>query len=90
MKGMTFRSLRKYVSKIDRISICKIETSKYENFICIDDVPKKYDRYYVVGIGMIESEFYKNDTPIYAAAGPAEKRVFLPCIEVAIARKPKE
>lgn len=90
MEKLTFRRLRKYISKIDRLSICRLETSKYENFICIDDVPKKYDRYYVIGIGMIESEFYKNNTPIYTTTGAAENRVFLPCIEVVISRKPKE
>ena len=87
MKPLTFRRLRKhYLSTIDRLSICNRETLKYENFIHIADVPKKYDRYYVVGIGMIESEFYKNGTPIYSATGELKDIILLPCIEIVISR----
>lgn len=84
MKRMKFKSLREKLSLIDRISICDKETMSYKNFITIKDVPKEYDRLYVYGIGMIESEFYKNGTPIYSAEGTAENRVFLPCIEVIV------
>lgn len=88
MKRIKFKRLRAKLSLIDRISICDKETMSYKNFITIKDVPKEYNRLYVYGIGMIESEFYKNGTPIYATTGTAENRVFLPCIEVVVeARK---
>lgn len=90
MKQLTFYRLRKYLSKLDRLSICKRETLSYKNFVCVDDVPKKYDRYYVIGIGRIESEFYITDTPLCTAQGENEKRVLLPCIEIVVSRKPKE
>ena len=89
MEQLTFCRLRKYISRIDRLSICNARTSRYENFICIEDVPKKYDRYYVTGIGLIESEFYKNDTPLYAATGELKDRVLLPCLEIRLSRNKK-
>lgn len=87
MKRMRFKRLRERLSIIDRLSICDKETMSYKNFITIKDVPKEYDRLYVYGIGMIESEFYKNGTPIYSVEGTAEDRVFLPCIEVVIVKR---
>lgn len=84
MKKLKFKRLREKLSLIDRISICDKERMSYKNFITIKDVPKEYDRLNVCGIGMIESEFYKNGTPIYSAEGTAENRVFLPCIEVVV------
>ena len=86
MEQLTFCRLRKCLSKIDRLSICNTQTLRYENFICIEDVPKKYDQYYVHGIGLIASEFYKNDTPLYAATGEPKDRVMLPCLEIRLSR----
>ena len=54
---MKFKEIKKYISAIDRVSICMYETLRYENYRFIRRVPDKYDEYYVYGIGLIESEF---------------------------------
>ena len=55
--GITFGTIRKFCSHIDRISICMKETLQYENFTFIKEVPQTYDKYFLYGFGMIESEF---------------------------------
>ena len=57
---LKLKDLRNYVSRIDRISICQKETLSYENFSCMQEVPAKYDEYYVYGIGAIDSEAFEN------------------------------
>lgn len=49
--AFTFKNIRKYVSKIDAISICMKETLNYEIFDNISFVPEKYDDYYLIGFG---------------------------------------
>ncbi len=88
-KDITFGELRSYLSVIDRLSICILETMCYENFILLQDVPESYDRYYVYGIGMIDSEFYKIGKGEYAASGERKDLVFAKCMEVMLATEPK-
>lgn len=90
MEEIKFRILRKYISQIDRLSICRKETLKYENYISIKDVPDTYDDLFVCGIGMIESEFYEVHEHIYAATGNRNNLVILPCIEVMLSTQPKK
>lgn len=52
-----FKELRSYISRIDRVSICRKESLCYENFRFITEVPTEYDEWYVHGIGMTDSEF---------------------------------
>lgn len=59
-RDLTFGELRWYISRIDRLSICMLEDLSYHNYICMSHVPENYDKYYVYGIGMIDSEFYKD------------------------------
>lgn len=57
-KAITFGDIRNYCSRIDKVStICMKETLTYQNYHFIEDVPHDYDRYYLFGFGMIESEF---------------------------------
>lgn len=88
-EGLTFRNLRNYLSFMDRLSICMLETLNYENYMCIEDVPHTYDDYYVYGIGMIDSEFYKINKYEYAASGDRKDLTLATCIEVMLAREPK-
>lgn len=90
MEGITFRTLRKYISRIDRLSICMKETLEYANYIFLKDVPDIYDDLYVYGIGMIESEFYEVQEHIYAATGDRDNMMILPCIEVMLSKEPKK
>lgn len=59
MFNIKFKDFKPFVARLERLSICMKETMQYENFICLKDVPEKYDEYYVYGIGSIESEFYQ-------------------------------
>ena len=86
---ITFRELRNYLSRIDRLSICMLETLSYNNYIWLKDVPYSYDDYYVYGIGMIESEFYKINEHEYAASGERKDLTLINCIEVMLSEKPK-
>lgn len=76
MERMTFKVLKKYISRIDRLSICDKDTLIYNNFNCIADVPDIYDDMYVYGIGMVDSEFPKTEEN--------DKMFILPCIEIMV------
>lgn len=76
MKGLTFGDVRALCSRIDRVSICRQEDLRYENFRRISEVPHAYDGYHLIGFGMIESEF--------EAEG---KAVLLPCLEFRLSKK---
>lgn len=86
---ITFRELRNYLSVLERLSICILETSDYNNYICLEDVPHFYDDYYVYGVGMIESEFYKINKCEYAASGDRKDLALVNCIEVMLSQEPK-
>ena len=58
---MKFKEFRKYISKIDRVSICNNDTLAYRNYQFIEDVPDDYDEMYFYGVGMIKSEFIDLD-----------------------------
>lgn len=87
--NITFGTLRKYLSIIDRLSICMLETSQYKNFIYKTDIPDCYDNLYVYGIGMIESEFYKDGKYIYTVTGDRENLTFASCIEIVLSKNPR-
>ena len=40
--SITFGEIRKSCFRIDRISVCVMETLAYQNFISIQDVPHTY------------------------------------------------
>ncbi len=56
-QDIKFKDIKKYCSRIDRISICSYETMGYENYDRISMVPKKYDDKFLYGFGLVESEF---------------------------------
>ena len=58
--SLTFGEIRYYCSLTDKISIC-MEDLTYQNFSCIDEVPHSFDHLYLIGFGMIDSEFGKTD-----------------------------
>ena len=87
-----FKELRSYISRIDRVSICRKESLCYENFRFITEVPTEYDEWYVYGIGMIDSEF-----PVEAWMPESELEgrrmgngLFMAkCIEIMVAEQPR-
>jgi len=87
--AFTFKELRKYLSLIDRLSICDKETLNYKNYLYLEEVPESYDDMYVYGIGMIQSEFYKSAPHIYKTEGTRDELVLEYCIEVMLSKKPK-
>lgn len=90
---LKFKDLRKFISVIDRVSICMRETLMYDNYTFIQDVPDKYDEYYVYGIGRILSEF-KIDEALGkkdVVGNEINEKYFLgECIEIMLAEKPRE
>lgn len=55
--AIKFGELRKYLSRVVRLSIC-FQDGHYDNYVMISDIPEgKYDNLYVYGIGMVDVEF---------------------------------
>ena len=93
MNNLTFKELRKYISKINRISICKKEDLSYDNYRFMKDVPVSYDDYYVYGIGMIESEFpsaWIYNPGEFRNKEPGKETVMASCLEIMVSETPKE
>lgn len=94
---MKFGEFRKYVSRIDRVSICMKETLSYENFQFIEMVPDTYDAYYLYGVGLAQSEFPLSEVPeLLVEMGknlsPEEKKekiVYADCMEIMLSKVPK-
>lgn len=78
--GITFGELRKYISQICKLSICKYETQEYQNYICIKDVPEKYNALYVYGVDVIDSEFDLKENSGFA---------FMTCMEIVLSEEPR-
>lgn len=69
--AIKFKELRKYISRVVRLSIC-FEDGHYDNYHLISDIPEgKYDDLYLYGIGMIDVEFLMD---VYAP--PTESDTF--------------
>ena len=97
-KTMKFGEFRKYISKIDRVSICNKKTLSYENYMLISEVPDSYDDMYLYGIGRTDSEFRADQAPEVAVKlgvdlgseeGKAEM-IYAPCIEIMLSDEPRE
>lgn len=55
--AIKFKELRKYLSRVVRLSIC-FKDGHYDNYHLISDIPEgKYDDLYLYGIGMVDVEF---------------------------------
>lgn len=77
-EGIPFGAIRKYCSRIDRVSICMQETLCYENYENIEQVPTEYDELYLYGFGTIGSEF------------PDGHRLsWRKCIEIRLSKEPR-
>lgn len=90
---LKFKELKKYISTLDRLSICMRETLNYENYHYMRDVPDKYDEYYVYGIGRIKSEFKieKELNKSDVRGNKINDKYFLgECLEVMLAQKPRD
>lgn len=79
-----FKVLRKYLSCTDKLSICIKESMDYKNFVSIKDVPDSYNDLYIYGIGMIESEFYRDGEYGYTAVGDNSNLTLESCIEIVL------
>ena len=66
--NLKFKELKKYISVLDRVSICMRGTLRYENYRFLRDVPNKYDELYIYGIGMIDSEFDIENPETYSGS----------------------
>lgn len=77
-EDIRFGEIRKYCSRIDRVSICMKETLCYKNYEYIRQVPDTYDELYLYGFGIIRSEF------------PDKNRIRLRgCVEFMLSKTPR-
>ncbi len=77
--NLKFKDIKKYISLIDRLSICNKETLQYQNYKCMAEVPDIYDEMYLYGIGNIKSEFEEDGNEIWAH-----------CLEIMLSESPRE
>ena len=91
---MKFTEIRKYISNIDRVSICDKDTLSYENYQFISEVPESYDEMYLYGIGRIESEFPANkaiDAAVKQGVDPtSDEIIYAQCIEIMLSKEPRD
>lgn len=87
MNPVTFGVIRRYCSRINRVSICRKETLEYQNFRFIGQVPHSFDPLYLYGVGAIESEFFGEGGLTDPSAGELN---FLPCMEFMLSETPRE
>ncbi len=87
MRPITFGVIRRYCSRINRVSICMKETLEYRNFRFIEQVPHTFDPLYLYGIGPVCSEFYGEEGLAEPSAGSLN---FLPCMEFMLSETPRE
>ncbi|MGN0522863.1 MAG: hypothetical protein ACI4IG_01150 [Eubacterium sp.] len=73
---MRFKELRSVLSRSDRLSVCDKNTLSYENFDTVSAVSAYYDEMLVCGIGLINSEFSKENK--------SKDITLLPCIEIVV------
>ena len=93
---INFKDIRPYISKIDRVSICNKDTLRYENFMFIDQVPVKYNNYYLYGIGRKQCEFPASQAPDAVVwiekmglEKPADDElIYAECIEIMVSEEP--
>lgn len=91
MMNLKFREARKYISVINKVSICMVEDGSPTNYGAIGKVPEDFDDMYVYGFGMIDSEFTKDQlNPIEEKELGDNRFMFCKCIEFALANKPRE
>ena len=86
---MKFYEFKKYLSFIDRLSICDKETLKYKNYININEVDNSYDDFYVYGVGIIDSEFYLMEDGRYSSDSSKGDLRLVSCIEIMLDKKPR-
>lgn len=98
MQHITFGQFRKYCCVFDRVSICMQETGQYDNYRFIAHVPSTYDRYYLYGFGLFESEFIDEDFEGWNCTGSAlpppaayksGRWSFQPCLEITLSETPR-
>lgn len=84
-KNITFGEIRKYVSWIDRVSICMVRTGSYSNYGSIKEVPESFDEYYLYGIGVIENEFNEEENN----QEENQEQMYSACMEIVLSEKPR-
>ena len=91
--NIQFKEFKKYVSIIDRVSICMKETLQYDNYRYMRDVPEKYDDYYLYGVGMIESEFNIDESTLeseWKGKDIGNGYYLAKCIEIVLCEVPRD
>ena len=90
---LKFKEFRRYLSVVDRLSICERETLAYQNFANIREVPDIWNECYVYGVGRIESEFmpeqFELDSREVKGRTLRNGSYLLSCIEIIVSKRPR-
>lgn len=92
--AIKFGEIKKYLSRVNRISIC-FEDGHYDNYVLLSDVPEGiYDEYYIFGVGMVDVEFPRD---VYCEPKELPQRIsikdgfYLGCgLEIVVQEKPRD
>lgn len=72
--AIKFKELKKYLSRVDKLSIC-FEDGHYENYVLLSDIQDGiYDELYIFGIGMADVEFPRD---VYGEPKDLPRRISL-------------
>lgn len=79
---ITFGEIRKLCSRLERISVCEAETTRYESYASIGEVPHTFDSWYLHGFGLTAGDFgVEGDWPSIRS---------WPCIEFMLSKTPRK
>ena len=89
--SLKFAEVKKYLARNVRLSVCH-KDKHYYDYLMISDIPeRKYDDYYVYGVGMIDVEFSRD---VYTEPESFDFVIndmdLKPAIEIVIQKEPRE
>lgn len=79
-RGITFKEIREYCSRFEKVEVCTMETGNYEVYENILAVPEgKYDELYLIGFGPKDVECYDENNGLSFVQG----------MEIMLSQKPR-
>lgn len=80
--ALKFKDVKRYISLIDRVSICMRDTLTHENYEWVSKVPEEYDELYLDGIGIVPRECREPDI------SEKEGIILRPPMEIMLSQEP--
>ena len=88
MVTLKFKDIKKYISMIDRVSICIWGTQIHEHYEWVSKVPEKYDDLYLYGIGIVPRECREPNRLEKEDLLEKEGIIFRPPMEIMLSQEP--